>query len=350
MNYKILRGELDKDREDFIEFWRVNFPNWPQSKYKWFYEDNIYGPAAYWLARDADDNDRFIGTTVLFPKRIKIDGKDEMIAIAGDFGVEKKHRGQGAASMVTDDSFKFIDEANLAFIYATPNVVSEKVATRQGFRIVGRSVRMVRILRSKEYLKRALKFGPLASLLSGPVDMYMRLRSEESAFKAADNYEFEILDDFDDRFDELWKSASKNYLMMGERTREFLHWRFKLCPFKEFNIFAVKSRKSEALVGYIVYRHEENNLIISDLLVQDTGVELEALLTEFLLYQRSHDIDTVTFFYFGNKNIIRAFEKFGFSSRADNRSVIVYIKDDSPYLSRAMDENSWHFLEADNDT
>jgi len=350
MKYKILRGDLQKDREDFIEFWRVNFPNWPKSKYKWFYEENMYGPAAYWIARDADDNDRFVGTTVLFPKRIKIDGNEEMIAIAGDFGVEKKHRGQGSAAEVTLESFKFIDEAGLAFIYATPNVVSEKVATRQGFRVVGRSVRMVRVLRSRDYVKKALKIGPLAAGVSRLVDFFMRLRSKESAFKSADKYEFEVLDDFDDRFDELWKTASQNFPMLGERTREFLHWRFALCPFKDFRTFVVTSRKSGALEGYIVYRLEDGNLIISDLLVSNTGEAIDALLTEFLLYLRSLDIDTVTFFYLGNKEIIKAFSRFGFSTRADNRSVIVYIKDDSPYFSRAMDENNWHFLEADNDT
>lgn len=350
MNYDILRGDLQKDKEDFLEFWKINFPRWPHSKYEWFYEENFYGPAAYWLARDCDDNNCLIGTTVLFPKRFLIDGQPGMIGIGGDFGVEKKHRGHGSAAMITDASFSYIDEAGLAFIYATPNVASEKVATRQGFKIVGRAIRMVKILRSVDYVNRFLKIRPISKIFSMPIDWILKSRSRDSSYRRAENRNFEILDDFDERFDKLWHEAAPDYRLIGERTSAYLHWRFTQCPFKTFKIFALTEKPSDDVLGYVICRTEDRNLIIADFFVLNMDEVIETLLAEFLIYQRKQDIDTVTLFFFGNKKAREKFKAYGFSQRPDNRSIIAYIKDDSPYCDCVLDEDNWYFMEGDNDT
>ncbi len=350
MNYDILRGDIQKDKEDFLEFWKNNFPRWPQSKYEWFYENNFYGQVPFWLARDRDDNNRVIGTTVLFPKRILIDGKPEMIGIGGDFGVEKEHRGKGSAGMITDASFNYIDDAGLAYIYATPNIASEKVATRQGYKIVGRSVRMVKVLKSVDYLNRFIKIRPISGLFSKPVDWFLKLTSKDRSYQRAEDHDFEVLDDFDDRFDGLWQKARANYRIVGERTSDYLHWRFTLCPFKTFKIYALTEKSSGEILGFMVCRTEDKNLIIADIFVLNMEDALDALLAEFVRYCRGLDIDTVTLLYFGSRKIVDKFRSYGFSQRSDNRSIIVYIDEKSPYHDCALDGNCWHFLEGDNDT
>jgi len=349
MVYNIYRGDLVKDKADFIEFWKVNFPRWPASKYKWMYEDNICGPAVYWVARRIDEDNKFAGTTVQFPKRVYLDGKPVMVAIAGDFGVAKQYRGFGPAWRVTAMSKAYMAEAKLGFIYATPNIVSEKVATRYGSIIVGRTVRMVKVLKSAGYLNRYLKVKSLAKPISKLCDLGMKIIARESPNSFCVKYSFELLSDFDERFDNLWQKTVKNYPLIGERTSEFLHWRFALCPFKKFSTFALICKDSGELAGYITYRFEEKNLIISDILAEDTTDVLESLLAAFLSYQRSQDVEKITLVFFGKKEIIKAFSRFGFSTRLDNRSIILNIDENSPYYSRAIDANNWYFLEGDND-
>jgi len=349
MVYRVYRGDLVEDKADFIDFWRINFPRWPASKYDWLYENNIYGPAVYWVARRIDENDKLVGTTVQFPKLLYVDGKPVMTAIVGDFGVGRKYRGFGPAGRITAASARYKKEINLEFLYATPNMVSEKVATRYGSLVIGRTVRMVKVLRSCDYLRRYLKIGILAKILSKPCDFLLRLMSGGALNSYRKKYKYELPSDYDERFDVLWEKASKVYPIIAERNSNFLHWRFTLCPFKKFSTFALVCKETEDLVGYITYRFEDKNLIISDLLAENTNDVLDALLAAFLSYQRGQDVQKITLVFFGIKEIIRAFDRFGFSTRPDNRSIIVHVDKKSPLYDKVTDGNNWYFLESDND-
>ncbi len=349
MNYKIYKGDVSKDKDDFIGFWKENFPKWPESKYKWLYENSLYGLAHFWVARCVERNDKFVGTTVLFPKRLFVEGKPVNVGVAGDFGVARAHRGFGPAGRVTAMTIKYMYESRMAFIYATPNIVSEKVATRHGAQVIGRIVRMVKVLKTAQYLRRFLKVDFPAKVLAFPVDKILELISRDYFYKSGKKYNFEVLSDFDERFDRLWERALKNYPLVGERTRDFLHWRFASCPFKKFTTFALTNKDSGEIAGFITYRFENGNLIIADLFSENTGDILESLLASFLKYQRKHGTEVVTFVYFGNKKVIDVFSKFGFSLRSDNRSIVVNFDESYSLNPLVSDENSWHFLEGDND-
>ncbi len=349
MRYKIIKADLEKHGQDIIDFWKRNFPSWPKSKYDWFYRFNHYGPAHVWLALDIENNDKVVGATAMFPKKIRYRGNYLKVVIAGDFGVEKEHRGTGSARMLTDKTLGFLAESEFAIVYATPNIASEKVSVRSGYDVVGHTVRMVRVLRTHDYMKRYLKLGLLAKIAAAPTDWLMNMFTKYKKYRNIKGYRNEVLDRFDSRFDELWDSAKDNFPMMGERTSDYLNWRFADCPFKEFKTFALINDKNK-VVGYIVYRMEGDNALISDIFATDFKETLEVLLGKFTLFQKEQRSSVITLFYFGNSALTDMFYKFGYSLRADKRSIIVQSPDESSYREIATNKNLWHFLEGDNDT
>jgi hypothetical protein len=70
---------------------------------------------------------------------------------------------------------------------------------------------------------------------------------------------------FDERFDILWKKASKQFNMNGERSSKFLNWRYKQSYLHDYKIFCILDDGKE-LVGYIVYSVEDSICFVSDML------------------------------------------------------------------------------------
>ncbi|HUV30014.1 MAG TPA: GNAT family N-acetyltransferase [Acidobacteriota bacterium] len=349
MSYPIYRADLHKDKRDYINFWKRHFPGWQEQKYDLFYENNPRGQAGCWIARDPED-DSVIGASAVFPRQMLIHGKPKLSGIAGDLAVSTVCRGHGTAKMLQKVLITEYGQLGLAFLYATANVVSERVAQAVGFRIVGRTVRMVKILRSREYIRKYLRLGFLTRAASGLVDWTLKLVSPDTRYKGSTQYTFEILREFDGRFDDLWREASPHYAIIGERTSSFLNWRFAACPYKSFSVFALTAESTGAVVAYIVYHTiHGNNIHIADLFSMRSPDVLNALLSEFIRYQRMQNADTITLCYFGDRTIVDTFKRYGFSPRADNRKIVVHIDPTLPHAAAVMDANNWHYLDGDND-
>jgi len=347
-NYTVYKGDLKEDKERFLKFWKEHFPLWPQTKYAWFYENNLYGQADIWLARDEDKN-TIIGTMVIFPKDIILDGERRHVGIAGDLGVDITYRGHGIGKALLKESVAHYSEYGMDFIYGTPNVVSGAVCKRGGFQVVGWAVRMVKVIRSYYRIKRVVKIGFMARMLSAVVDTFLKLGSKERKFKIDDRYDFEEMADFDERFDDFWKKISPDHIMIGERTREFLNWRFANCPFKDFKVFLITNKSKGTILGYIIFRYEEGSVQISDLMVTDVDEMLPPLLAGFIKKRRNEDINIFTIFMLGSEKIVSVLKDFGFSVRPDRRSVIAIIDPDLPYAGQVLRKENWHFMEGDND-
>lgn len=75
------------------------------------------------------------------------------------------------------------------------------------------------------------------------------------------------IEEFDHRFDILWKNISQNFNNIIERKSDFLNWKYKKQPMVDYKIFAAD--KNGELSGYIILRlarkPESNSGIIADL-------------------------------------------------------------------------------------
>ncbi len=348
MNFSILKADLEKDKVDILNFWKKFFPTWPQRKYFWFYENIPYGPAACWIVKETE-KDMVVGSTAVFPRRFLIKGKYMLGGITGDFAMDKNYRILGPELKLQKATLSANNGKKFDFLYGYPNNLSEPVQRRAGFRIVGSTYRMVKILRSNNYVRRYVSLPIVSKLFSKLVDLILKFKSKESCYKSPGEFSFEVLADFDKRFDDLWEKASTNYTIIGERTSEFLNWRFTRCPYKKFSIFALTKKGTSEVLGYIVYHVKQNSVQIADLFVMDMNSYVDALLSEFLLFQRQKGRDTVSFIYLGNEDLVNKLQEYNFSIRDTDRKIIAFIDHVSPFSSCLIEKKNWYLTEGDND-
>jgi hypothetical protein len=348
MGYQIQKADLDKDGESIIEFWKQNFPTWPVQKFQWFYRENIYGPADCWLIKETGSG-AVVGSMAVFPRRVHCDGKPLLAGITGDLGVDNRHRILGPALQLQKAVAESCRNGKYAFLYGYPNNRSEPVQKRGGFQIVGNSVRLARGMRTERYLARLIRVPLVPGIVGTVANWGFRIFARESLLRLNPDYRPELLQRTDERFNRLWKDASKNFRLVGERNHAFLTWRFVKCPFREYRIFTLCREKDSSLAGYVIYYLHENVVHISDILAETPRRLQEALLPAFLRFVRKGKYDSVSVLFFGGKEMPDSLGRFYFKRREDNRNIVALPGGGKELDQAVFDPVNWYFLEADND-
>ena len=349
MGYSIIQSKPDECRDEILNLRKENFPEWEAKKYDWYYRDNPYGPALCWVARGGTD-DSVVGSTAVFPRRVSVGDNSLIGGITGDFGVSKKHRVLGPAVMLQKAGIAAYNEKSIDFLYGYPNKGAELIQKRVGYKIIGHPVRLVRMLASRKYIDGKIKSGIMSSITSSVVDVGLKVFSRENLYRRDKDLQVDDSDSFDNRFNDLWSKASNQYPVLGERTADFLNWRFSKCPFRDYKVFILSRKSSNQILGYIVYYISGGRLYITDFLTENDDSVISIILPEFLRFNKSRKLEAISFFYFGNDKITQCFKRFGFFERLDSTCIAVYAPDDMEYSSILNERGNWYFTEADNDT
>lgn len=348
MPYTILKADIKNNKRDIISLWKRNFPDLPEERYKWIYEDNPAGRASCWLLKETEQN-KIVGATALFPRRVFVHGKQMIAGIAGDFVIDREHRTLGPALLLLKAILSISNgkETPFNFLYGFPNKISEPVLLKAGYKILGEIHSLTKPLRSHYYLKKHANIPFITRGLSFFVDFGLKIFSKKN-FRNND-FEVDILTSFDHRFDIFWASVSNQFAMIGERTSSYLNWRFIKSPHKNYHAFAQIQKKDRAISGYIVYNITDNKAYIADLLFLNLNEVFDSLLLEFLLYQRSRGIDAVSINFMGSHALMEELRKYGFSIRESGNKVVIYPMSNSYINTNIFDKRNWYLTSGDND-
>jgi hypothetical protein len=284
----------------------------------------------------------------LFPRRTLIDGKHYRAGIAGDFAVDREHRGVGPALSLQRAAVSNCRERRFDVLYGFPNRRSQSILQRAGYKAVADVLRMTKPLRSRYYLKRRIETPFVTRALSRPVDFVIRLISGEY-HRNQNRYSFETPSFFDERFDDLWKKGSTRFPIIGERTSSYLNWRYARSPHVTYSVFALTPKGDDALLGYIVYHIRENKANIADLFSLDLDVTLDLLISGFINHLRKNCIDSVTVCYAGTQVFINKLLDHGFSIREREGKIVVYSPSDNPLYAFLLNKENWYLMPGDND-
>ncbi len=348
MEYAIVKEDPTQSRAEIVGFWLRTFPAWSEGKFDQFYVGNPRGHAGCWIAREPEQNE-VVGSIAIFPRKVLIDGQVHTVGLAGDLGVHPEHRQKGLALELRKRMIAYREEAPFGFLYGMPNERSARITVRAGYHIVGPMKRLVKLMKTRDFIERRVKIGPLASALAAPLDAALHQRSPERGIRLPEGCTLETPSVFDGRFDTLWEKASARFPLIGERTADFLNWRFMRSPSFSYRILALTETASGAVLAYIVYRQHENELHIADVFGADLEETLDAMLAQFLQMAREVGTVSVSVCYFGNDKITRGFQRFGFRFREHRRPLIVFVDDDKPYADLVRSEQNWYVFEGDND-
>lgn len=348
MGYNIEKADLTRDQVKVVRFWKTNFPAWPEEKYSWFYQNNVAGAADCWLITN-EENGTVIGTTVIFPRKFIINNRDYLGGITGDFAVDKQYRVLGPALKLQREVINSCESGKYHFLYGFPNMHSEPVQKRVGFVVVGSAIRLVKVVRTYRYLRRVLKVVILSKFFSFFLDFIIRMFQKETWYRLSDEYEAKFLQKFDERFEKLWEVASVNFPIIGERSQQFLTWRFQNCPYQDYQIFVLEKRSDASLLGYVVFSVKEKDVLIVDCFARDKNEAYSTLLAAFLKEVRKFRIDSISIVYLGNEFLVNILKGFNFSQRADKRNIVAYTKKGLDISEIIKDSANWYFLAVDND-
>ena len=347
MNYTVVEADLEKNRADILAVWERNLNAASEARYSWMYETQPGSAASAWLVKTPVGT--VVGSTGLLCRKMKVGDHLLVAGQAIDMVVDKQHRTAGPALMLQRAVTDSPDRRGISFLYGFPNNGSEKVLLRAGYQLLGPFERWTKPLRSEYKVKGFWKGTIPVKVISSLVDRAMKALSGESYIRKSRGTRIELRDSFDSRFDALWAIASKGFHIMGERTSDYLTWRFGRDLHRDYRVFCLSDGKN-ALLGYIVYQVSDAQISVADFCASDLDV-LELLFVEFIRWLRSAQAASVSLRYLGSSKVTDRLKRIGFYKRPSQEHVLVYLgrhateKD----IGGMFDKDLWYLTTGDKD-
>lgn len=350
MSYHVVRANIEQDKDSILNFWRENHPKPLEAKYRWMYENSPTGRPIVWILRHTESGD-CVGMVALFPRRMST--KEGLIraGVIGDLLVNQKHRTLGPAVKLLRSTLTAVHDGDVDLIYTFPNKAADGVAKVAGYRHLGRLLRLVKVLRTQEYLHDLGFPRFLAKLLSSPIDFFLKAASIEtwkSRNKRVLCRETHVVDA---SFQLLWEESSPSFEIAGERTQDYVKWKFLHDPDDVNRIFAAFDASSGKLLAYIVYRKERNSFEVREYIVGSDEEAGTTLMANFFRHARSLGVASVTVNLLENVHLISKMQRFGFGDRGGYRNVYMHCSDRlGSGCARFDSPNNWLLMASDEDT
>jgi len=346
-NYTIIKAEVENNKEDILPILLRNLDIASSQRYDWNYKQCPYGNALCWLAK-FESTDSFVGSTSLFPRKLLINKEPTYAAIAGDFAIDKNHRGYGPAFKLHREILSKFNDFGYKFIYGIPNKSSRTFFLRIGYKEIGKYKRYIKLLKTvivpKEYLPKYLRSNILLKIF----DFFNNIVSKDKRVKNKFGYSIEMPTIFDERFDMLWEKASKQFNIIGERSSSFLNWRYEESSTYYYKIFCILDDKKE-LAGYLVYYVKDNICHVVDMLFLPADNLINFLLANFILHIRTKEIGAIVIRYMGNSIIENKLKEFNFFLTKNDDAIVVLYAANLPFESYLLNETNWYFFTGDSD-
>jgi hypothetical protein len=315
MQYEITETTENFDPEILIPIWQDSLPDLDERRIHWGYSQIPQGRAHLWYLSDADSRRPF-GACVVLPRHFYRHGRRIRGGITADFAIKKQYRSLGPAlglqkAIASSDEFDTL----LAF----PNDNSVAVQKRAGFEDLGHLTVYRKIFRSRDLLKR--RYNPVLSSIVAPFfDIAIRLKSILHGRRARGDYS--VVDSLDERFDEFWGRVRARFGFIGERSTDYLRWRFTNHPYKSYRFFALQERDSSRVVAYLAYYTRDNIAYIDDFLFEDPEVALGALIDAFGRHCRKAGLAAMSVIMFESERYARLLRSQGFLAEATDQKVL----------------------------
>lgn len=345
MNYSISQAEPGEVRHSVLDLWKRNLPTASGDRHAWLYED---GPASEWLLETEDGTT--VGAAGLMHRQMVIGDELVRVGQAIDLNVDRDHRSAGPALKLGRTVAATVARHELGLIYAFPDSNSELLLRRVGYKELGDFQRWAKPLKSRERLRRWLAYSLVRNAAAAVTDCFLWLTSAETYYRRPTGILVNIADRFDDRFDTLWQVAADRFWVMGQRTSDYLNWRFRRSPDACHRVFCV-SNSDDELLAYLVYSVSNRTVHVADFLFAELE-NLEVLLAEFLRFCRQQQAEAVITSYLGSDEVCRKLKRFGFWKRPGKWKTMIYLDRDHFQCdpSQLLDHQNWFLTRADVDT
>lgn len=346
LNYYVTEVSSEEDLAQAISLWERNLSmpvETAKDRYHWFYEANPYRKGRLWLLK-LKGSQEAVGVGGVGYRSFSIRGKSLTGVVGVDFAVEKEHRALGPA-LKLQRTIMESTEIQADFRYSFPTKQAEVVLRHFGYQKIGDLTRLVKILRSSEYLQRVVRPRFLAKAVSIPVDFFSRLPSMKSRSTSGYEFYYGNVEDSYSLFDDLWERFERGNLLLGERTSKFLDWRYFKHPIIDYRTFGLKAYDG-TLKSLIVYYLRGKRFQIVDLICPEWDEQklLNLLVRGFEKECLPTPANSISINLLGARNVTKNLISIGYRVREPEYSLWVYAKD-KDLLAKFKDiDNSYWLL------
>lgn len=334
------------DQQTVLALWQRNLPTATQDRYGWLYQE---GPACDWLLQDNDAV--AIGSVGLMQRKFFIRSRLVTAGQAVDMNVDQAHRSLGPALQLQRKAIEASQAQGLPFVYGLCDRRSQLVLRRTGYRLLGDVGRWAKPLTSEPFLPSPFRSKWLRRPASMAANLAMRIATAEMWQSRPKGTRVEVSDRYDERFDHLWIKAAGRFPILGERSADFLNWRFAESPNIRYRVLALVDEEDQ-LRGYLVYHLNNKTAHVADFLYEEPG-DLAALLPELFLIARRWGMESVVVESLIPESIAGLLKRFGFWRRPSNWPFLVYAPKTtaSEWEEKGLfDLTNWYLTRADVDT
>jgi hypothetical protein len=351
MAYVVREANVMKDCEIMLNLLknnrsRENFSY--EKRFKWIYQDNPDGKAIPWIIWE-EESKIPVGFTAVFPRRILVNGREEICWNCGDFSIEPKYRSLGVALQLRKEAKKEVNNGRVLFLYAHPNDRMKIIHQRAGHQQLGCMRRYALPLRMDSYFERKFNSKLLGKVIAFPFNQILNLRI--ALDRRTTHLHVVQLDkpEFNNQHEELFLELAKKYSIIGVRDKTYLNWKYLENPNHCYSLINFFSGKQ--LIGYIIF--SKSDLVIE---MVECIVFPEELAKDVLIYflktikSTFPEADSVSVVTFETNPIVKTLKQLRFQYRDDaTSSVITYTSDGSELSRKIYDKSSWFLSVGDRD-
>ena len=340
--YQVRIADLHRDEATIVALWSQGLSESidHRAKLNWFHRTNPAGSGWIFLLQDEKGNEA-VGTNGIGIRCWSVGDRDVKVGVFANLVVSARHRTLGPSLTLLKQSVA--RSANgVALLYGFPNPKAVPVFKRAAYESLGSIFRFSRVLRSKEYLVARLPQRWMAYLLAPLVDQWLRIVYGPRLGHTPRGL---WLNDFDERFDQLWESIETDDLLLCRRDRTFLHWRFKRQPQTSYRIFTVQESATKDLLGYVVCKEHGRSVEVIDFLAKSGSGGLRTLFDSFLREIHAEGYAGVSVEFFGDDEVTSQLRRLGFRAR-EGRPLVCHAL---PEMADRVREVSWYVTAGDED-
>ena len=340
--WEVTQPDVASLRAPLLGLWQRNLPTAAEHRFDWLYGS---GRARAWLLGEPDSTPA--GAAGLLLRRMSVAGRMVECGAAIDLNVDQTQRSVGPALALVRAVTGAADREGREVLFGMPNRSATAVMKRAGYRELGEFSCWTKLLSSRQKLDRVLRSRWASRLVAPLTDKALQLLSTEWRVRLPRQVVAESLSRFDSRFDRLWSHVPSRFDVIGERTQDYLSWRFASCPDLVYEIFTLASRETGELLGYVVWYADEGAVSISDLLAVDEPTTA-LVLAEFSRAVRRTKAAAIRFGCFGSPAFYRQLQRAGFHRRQNRHAILSRLEGESKTAIR--EGANWYLTMADSDT
>ena len=347
MAYKLIEANIETDLDTFTNLLNSNrTKKVTRRRFEWLYLENPHGKARAWFIID-DKMDKPIAFTSVLPRLMKVANKTITCWNCCDFSVEKKYRTLGIALKLRRQAKVCVDNAETQALYAHPNDRMKVVHAKAGHHCIGKMQRYVKLLSVRKQITKRFNNQIVTHIIAPVIDRVYT--SAKTSVKVKPPFSVEIFDntEFNEEFDDFFNMVAANYGIIGQRSSDYLNWRYARNPLYQTQRFVL--RKADALYGYIIFLIKADVAVCNDILCMQDATTVNLLLLAWIAKMRQAKIGSISVTVMDQNPMIPFLKKNGFRIRPDESSVYAYANIKNGLHKEWLDGKNWYMTVGDRD-